>query len=421
YAFSSLFSSVNIGYRHLLPILPCLIILAGDVCTTTVTNLLRLPSNRPERYKYVLTAIVISLLTGSVFAAIHAAPSPLEYFNALAGGRTHGYHYLVDSNLDWGQSLWDLRTWMTATGVERVKYAHYSPASPSQYGIQADFLPPDPRSIDFTPWLPDTGIYVIGATVLQGVYAPDINTYAYFRGEQPLARIGGALFIYSVTASIKPAWAVVCDWEPTADEIRKNLSDPALRVIRNDCDDVQVFPGNSQEGLYILEPAQRHLITGEHQFDLNSHSGRVWRTVVSVEDQPEPTNPVNQPIDGPLDFLGYSLDNKVFIPGMELHLETYWRVNQVPDRPLSILAQLVTPNGSGNAVGDGLGFPIELWLPGDMIVQTHKLSIPETVIPNESIFVVTGGYWLDTMERWSTGNPDNLIVLQELSHRKLNQ
>jgi hypothetical protein len=99
---------------------------------------------------------------------------------------------------------------MRENGVKRVFYAHFSPAHPQVYGIQADFLPPDPRAVPFTPFAPAPGIYAIGATVLQSVYTPDVNTYAWFRTREPIARLGHALFIYRVDPRPTPTWAAVC-------------------------------------------------------------------------------------------------------------------------------------------------------------------------------------------------------------------
>ena len=86
-------------------------------------------------------------------------------------------------------------------------------------------------------------------------------------------------------------------------------------------------------------------------------------------------------------------------------------------RPLSILAQLVSPGSPALSVGDGLGFPIEAWSLGDVIAQKHVLQIAETETHYDNVTLITGGYWLDTMERWATQHIDNVIVLTELSVR----
>ncbi|HDD25390.1 MAG TPA: phospholipid carrier-dependent glycosyltransferase, partial [Chloroflexi bacterium] len=109
YLISSLFSSVNIGYRHLLPLLPFAYIAISQVVNWKWPPLGRL----------VLQTMLVWLLWGTV----RLFPDYLAFFNALAGGAEGGYRYLVDSNLDWGQNLWQLRDWMDEQHVERVYYA----------------------------------------------------------------------------------------------------------------------------------------------------------------------------------------------------------------------------------------------------------------------------------------------------------
>jgi len=177
YAAAGLLSSVNIGYRHLLPLLPFLYVGTAQILT-------RFPTRRGA-IGQIGRAGVALLIAWLALGTLRTLPAPLTYFNELAGGPSGGYRYLVDSNLDWGQNLWELASWMAENGEEHVRYAHYSPANPEVYGIDADFLPPDPRAVAFTPWRPEPGLYAIGATVLQGPYAPDINTYAWFRAHEP--------------------------------------------------------------------------------------------------------------------------------------------------------------------------------------------------------------------------------------------
>ncbi|MFN3762729.1 MAG: ArnT family glycosyltransferase, partial [Anaerolineae bacterium] len=221
YLASTPFSTVNIGYRHLLPVLPFLFILAGR----GVRN-----AGYGVRAYSVLR---IPLLAWLALGTWRVAPNYLAFFNELAGGPAGGYRYLVDSNLDWGQNFWQLRDWMRLNGVERVFYAHYSPARPEVYGVPVDFLPPDWRAVPFTPLDPAPGVYAIGATVLQGVYTPDVNTYAWFRARLPAARLGYALFLYRVAPRPAPRWAALCTDSAAVlppDALRAGLGRPDLRV-----------------------------------------------------------------------------------------------------------------------------------------------------------------------------------------------
>jgi hypothetical protein len=91
---------VNIGLRHVLPIWPALLALAGS----GITYLWR--GSRPARAVAVVAAAWV------IFAAGTITPDHLAYFNELAGGPDRGDRFLIDSNLDWGQDEGRLRAWV---------------------------------------------------------------------------------------------------------------------------------------------------------------------------------------------------------------------------------------------------------------------------------------------------------------------
>ncbi len=99
-------------------------------------------------------------------------------------------------------------------------------------------------------------------------------------------------------------------------------------------------------------------------------------------------------LKGPLTFLGAA----AFRDDSGLDVETWWQVTAGPiTRPLSIMGHLL--NGTGDLLGqdDGLGVSPVLWQPGDIIVQRHRFPSPPA---GEELWLRTGVYWLDTMERW---------------------
>jgi len=384
YAAVSLLSSVNIGYRHLLPLLPFLYVSAAQ----TLTRL-------PTRYGVIgqtrraAGALMIAWLA---LGTLRTLPTPLIYFNELAGGPSGGYRYLVDSNLDWGQNLWELAAWMAENGEEHVRYAHYSPANPQVYGIDADFLPPDPRAVTFTPWRPEPGLYAIGATVLQGPYAPDINTYAWFRAREPVVRLGDALFVYRVAEQPAPGWLVSCT-QLSHESIRNQLAKAAIRIIDVNCDQTQVY--SAGPGLYLtpagLEPKGDSTI----ELTLKNAEGMPTHTLYRILESPLPQVSSEEiELNGPVTLIGYALQEQ----DAAVALDTFWRVTEVPTRPLSLMAHLVSTDSSAVAVGDGLGFSVDQWLPGDTLVQSHILAPGETS-PSGPYEIRVGAYWLDTMER----------------------
>jgi hypothetical protein len=406
YIASTPFSSVNIGYRHLLPLLPFLFIFVSS-----------LAAQRPALHAPRFT--LHALLAFYLIVTLRTFPHYLAFFNGLAGGPTGGYRYLVDSNLDWGQNLWQLRDWMQESGVERVSYAHFSPARPQVYGVEADFLPPDPRAVNFAPFDPAPGVYAIGATVLQGVYTPDVNTYAWFRSREPVARLGHALFVYEVSPRPKPTWAAVCaDPLPvlSPETVRAGFGQPGMRVIVLDCGQSWVFPDGDEPGGYVLLPEAAPPSGARLEMWARHADGSPCYGIYRVEGgKLAPERPLDgTAVEGPLVFLGYQTTATDTHPGGVIELWAFWEVRTVPARLLSLMAHLVGPDGVPVAVGDGLGVPVEQWQPGDVIVQRHRLGVPEG-IPVGEYELQAGAYWLDTMERWAVqdagGNVSERIVL----------
>jgi Dolichyl-phosphate-mannose-protein mannosyltransferase len=134
-------SAVNIGHRHLLPVYPFLYVLSGELGRLWA----RLGSRR-RRAIGVVAAAAILASAAVVFAPpwrpALVYPHYLAYFNELAGGPRNGYRSLVDSNLDWGQDLKDLKRWLEARGVtEPVNLCYFGTADPLYYGISHVNLP----------------------------------------------------------------------------------------------------------------------------------------------------------------------------------------------------------------------------------------------------------------------------------------
>jgi hypothetical protein len=104
-------------------------------------------------------------------------------------------------------------------------------------------------------------------------------------------------------------------------------------------------------------------------------------------------------LDGPLDFLGYTLIDQTGKAGDDVEFWTYWRVTATTDQPLSLIAHLLGDDGRFVTAGDGLGVPITEWRGGDVLVQRHRLTVPADAPPGR-YWLQTGAYWLETLERW---------------------
>ncbi|MCS7179706.1 MAG: hypothetical protein N0A03_10680, partial [Anaerolineae bacterium] len=61
---------------------------------------------------FVFRIPLLLCLAWLTFGTLRLFPHYLAFFNELAGGPYGGHHYLVDSNLDWGQSFKALKEWL---------------------------------------------------------------------------------------------------------------------------------------------------------------------------------------------------------------------------------------------------------------------------------------------------------------------
>lgn len=99
YMGTSIKSPLNIGYRHLMPILPLIYIL---IATAFIHK-------KESRWSYFG---VIFIVFASIISAFTASPYFLSYFNFIGGGTMNGYRYVTDSNYDWGQDMYELKTFV---------------------------------------------------------------------------------------------------------------------------------------------------------------------------------------------------------------------------------------------------------------------------------------------------------------------
>ncbi|MFN8178674.1 MAG: glycosyltransferase family 39 protein [bacterium] len=116
----------NVGLRYVLPVFP----LAHVACAAAF-------GGRRRIVPWALTALAAA-------SGISASRAPLASFNGVErflGGKRA---VLVDSNLDWGQALPDLRDWQRRNGIETVQLAYFGRVDPSIYGIRWRTLPSKP-------------------------------------------------------------------------------------------------------------------------------------------------------------------------------------------------------------------------------------------------------------------------------------
>lgn len=199
YFLISMQSALNIGYRHLLPLIPFLIVILCGLAQVKLSRP-RIISTRPAFGPILLIAALLSLIV--IDLLMH--PSYLSYFNLIAGGPKNGYKVLVDSNLDWGQDMVRLNHWMAENEVDRIWLSWFGTADPEYYEISYDPLPGLPYHFDLwwnspiDPGSPTPGVYAISASNLWELPLEDKSVFTWFRDREPDDRIGYSIHIYYV-------------------------------------------------------------------------------------------------------------------------------------------------------------------------------------------------------------------------------
>jgi hypothetical protein len=198
----SMQSGLNIGYRHLLPMLPFLYTLAAGV--TVLPGLASKPTRPVEHAtRLALLGALLSILLIDI--VLH--PHYLSYFNLAAGGPANGHRVLVDSNIDWGQDLKRLEAWISENDEDDIKLSWFGTADPAYYGIDYDPLPGLTHHFDlwwnvpFDTIDPEPGVYAISVSNLWELPLADKTVFPAFRERQPDDRVGYSILIYRVQGS----------------------------------------------------------------------------------------------------------------------------------------------------------------------------------------------------------------------------
>ena len=175
-------AKINIGHRYILILYPMLTIFAVD-------RLSVLLDKRPK----VFAGCVAVLLVGQAISCFGAAPHYLAYFNSLVGGSERGWHYLVDSNVDWGQDLPALREELERLGCRHAAIRYFGTAALEAYGVEGDPVPGLTRPVE------EYDVLAVSASPLQGLYTEAEDPFREFRSIEPLARAGHSIFVFDLT------------------------------------------------------------------------------------------------------------------------------------------------------------------------------------------------------------------------------
>ncbi|WZO97911.1 glycosyltransferase family 39 protein [Isosphaeraceae bacterium EP7] len=205
-------TDINIGLRYILPIFPYAYIALGRIAPWA-SGFAGVGARR------VACGAVAGLVALAAAGSLSVHPHYLAYFNVASGGPANGSSHLIDSNIDWGQDLINLRAWLRENDVkEPVGIAYFGQIHPNMFALRGDsfpwFLPTaKPRGLDGSPAGtpvdgPKPGLYAVSVSLVHGlpwrVYAPGrfapypafADAFGYFRELKPIAQIGYSINLY---------------------------------------------------------------------------------------------------------------------------------------------------------------------------------------------------------------------------------
>lgn len=218
--------SVNTGLtrylRYALPAVPVLAIVASAALLLVKPNdgaISHAPSGllprRRRLFSYAGACVVALLIVGYIGNTLASGPHWLSYFNSLAGGPQGGQQWFADSNVDWGQDLKGVKSWLDdhPEAAARLNLAYFGGFSPASVGIAYQVPAPCVPSMvrgnanDQQYCGPLPGWYIVSKNYLVGhpmpVPAPDgslkffhRDPYAYFSQFEPVDRIGHSMLVY---------------------------------------------------------------------------------------------------------------------------------------------------------------------------------------------------------------------------------
>jgi hypothetical protein len=424
----SMRSTLNVGYRHILPILPFLFILISGLQPPTF-NLQSPISNLRPRLRGA--ALVAGLMLGAwlIAEAFLIYPYHLAYFNEAAGGPGNGFKILADSNVDWGQDVKRLKAWLDAHSVQEVYLSLFTGSVPERYGIRALPLPGPYESVDaggFRRFTPAPGWYAISSSAWQGLRFHNPDTFDWFRRQKPVARIGHSLFVYHVLPSPDDEkWAAVCyspDGPIDGAGLAAGFGRTDMRSIFFDCRRAWVYVHDGGPGYYVVPARGEPTIAAEMMLgravpvyhdrgDPIMSKDRPGFTLDRWDGQMELTarmsaliKPPGDLVFDPASLIGYEMNGGPWSAGGTITLTLWWRANAPGEVLLSSYAHLM--NGERLVGSDGLGVPPQMWQAGDVIVERYVLPIPRDWPPGDSALHV-GLYSAESGKRYalrSTGD-----------------
>jgi hypothetical protein len=177
-------ANLNIGFRHALPLMPLLALLTAAGCVGMWRS-----ARRPVR-----AVMAGALIWPAVHVGMHY-PFFISYMSEYGPGTENAHEVLVDSSLDWGHGLLELRRFMMDNDIPSVQLSYFGSALPEGYGIVYEPMPSFFPLAGQPPLTEPPRWIAISATNLAGAYFRG-DPFAMFREFQPDHVIARSIYLY---------------------------------------------------------------------------------------------------------------------------------------------------------------------------------------------------------------------------------
>jgi len=191
YFLASLNSKVQIGIRHLLPLMPFVIIISAIAIDKII-----------KKYSLKSLFFIIPFFIFSIVHLLKVHPFYLSYFNEIIG-HSNGYKYLTDSNIDWGQDIKSLSNYLKENGNPPIIISYFGVANPDYYKLNYVSLWTI-TNVDFPLKNIDLCsakkiLFAISITNLQATYYRDKTVFNWLKNKEPIYKAGYSIFLYDIT------------------------------------------------------------------------------------------------------------------------------------------------------------------------------------------------------------------------------
>jgi len=186
-------NGLNIGVRHVLPLYALAAVIAGAGVAALA------PLARGWKWA------CYGLVAAHAVSALCVLPSPLAYANEAWGGSGNTYKLLADSNVDWGQQLYQVKGWEDKHPGEECWFAYMVRPiiMPETYGVHCHVLPngmavnAGASGSELVPPVVH-GAVLLSASELSGALWPsrELNPYRALQTRKPDEEIDYSVLVY---------------------------------------------------------------------------------------------------------------------------------------------------------------------------------------------------------------------------------